>query len=162
MILFALAENSIQLVPDGTLLLHIAIIVVMVVVLNLTLFQPINRILEQRELQTRGRLTEAQSTLAKVKEKIARYERELREARAEGYRLMEQHRIEALREREQQIAAVKQEMATLITDQKAMLTHQAEDVRQTLGIEARGIGLEIGFRILGRPLSESGNPDIRS
>jgi F-type H+-transporting ATPase subunit b len=162
MILFALAENSIQLVPDGTLLLHIAIIVVMVVVLNLTLFQPINRILEQRELQTRGRLTEAQSTLAKVKEKIAWYERELREARAEGYRLMEQLRIQALREREQQIAAVKEEMATLITDQKAMLTRQAEDVRQTLGIEARRIGLEIGFRILGRPPSESGNPDIRS
>jgi len=162
MILFALAENSIQLVPDGTLLLHIAIIVVMVVVLNLTLFQPINGILGQRELQTRGRLTEAQSTLARVKEKIARYERELREARAEGYRLMEQQRIEALREREQQIAAVKEEMARLITDQKAMLTRQAEDVRQTLRIEAPRIGLEIGFRILGRPLSESGNPDIRS
>jgi F-type H+-transporting ATPase subunit b len=162
MILFALAENSIQLVPDGTLLLHIAIIVVMVVVLNLTLFQPINRILAQRELQTRGRLTEAQSTLARVKEKIARYERELREARAEGYRLMEQQRIEALREREQQIAAVKEEMARLITDQKAMITSQAEDVRQTLRIESHRIGLEIGFRILGRPLSESGNPDIRS
>jgi F-type H+-transporting ATPase subunit b len=162
MILFALAENSIQLVPDGTLLLHIAIIVVMVVVLNLTLFQPITRILEQRELQTRGRLTEAQSILAKVKGKIAWYERELREARAEGYRLMEQLRIEALREREQQIAALKEEVATLITDQKAMLSRQVEDVRQTLGIEARRIGWEIGFRILGRPLSESGNPDVRS
>src|SRR2546421_12489021 len=114
MILFALAENSIRLVPDGTLLLHIAIIVVMVVVLNLTLFQPINRILEQRELQTRGRLTEAQLTLAKVKEKIAWYERELREARAEGYRLTEQQRIEALGEKEQQMARLKKTMATLI------------------------------------------------
>ena len=162
MILLALAENSIQLVPDGTLLLHIGIIVIMVLVLNLTLFQPINRILEQRELQTRGGLNEAHSTKARVKEKIVWYERELREARAEGYRLMEQQRLEALREREQQIAAVKEEMAAQITDQKAMLTRQAEDVRQTLGIEARRIGLEIGFRILGRPLSESGNANNRS
>jgi len=41
------AENSIQLVPDGTLLLHILIILVMVYVLNATLFKPINRILQR-------------------------------------------------------------------------------------------------------------------
>jgi len=162
MILLALAENSIQLVPDGTLLLHIVIIVVMVLILNLTLFQPINRILEQRELQTSGRLSEAHATLAKVREKLEWYERELREARAEGYRLLEQERLEALHERAQLIAVLKEEIGTQLGVQKAMLTSQAEDVRRTLGIEARRIGTEIGLRILGRPVSESGNPDIRS
>src|SRR5207244_13444608 len=54
------AENSIQLVPDGTLILHIVIILVMVYVLNATLYKPINQILESREKRTRGRLTEAQ------------------------------------------------------------------------------------------------------
>jgi F0F1-type ATP synthase membrane subunit b/b' len=162
MILFALAENFIQLVPDGTLLVHIVIVVVMVLILNLTLFQPINRILEQRELQTRGRLSEAQATLARVKEKIDAYERELRAARAEGYHLLEQERAEALRERAKQIAALKEEIGTQLGVQKAMLTSQAEDVRQTLGIEARRIGMEIGVRILGRPVSESDIPDIRS
>jgi hypothetical protein len=44
------AENSIQLVPDGTLLLHVLIILVMVYVLNATLFKPINLILEARVL----------------------------------------------------------------------------------------------------------------
>jgi F0F1-type ATP synthase membrane subunit b/b' len=44
----AFAENSIQLVPDGTLFLHIIIILLMVFVLNATLFKPINRILEER------------------------------------------------------------------------------------------------------------------
>jgi len=39
------AENSIQLVPDGTLILHVIIILVMIYVLNTTLYQPINRIL---------------------------------------------------------------------------------------------------------------------
>ncbi len=59
MIFLAFAENSIQLVPDGTLFLHIAIILVMVFVLNHTLFKPINRILEERERRTRGRTGEA-------------------------------------------------------------------------------------------------------
>ena len=57
------AENSIQLVPDGTLILHVLIILVMVYVLNATLYKPINRILEAREKQTKGRLTEAQEIL---------------------------------------------------------------------------------------------------
>ena len=47
-----LAENSIQLVPDGTLILHVLIILVMVYVLNATLFKPINQILAARERRT--------------------------------------------------------------------------------------------------------------
>ena len=67
------AENSIQLVPDGTLILHVIIILVMVYVLNATLYKPINQILESREKRTRGRLSEAQETLKSVKEKLAKY-----------------------------------------------------------------------------------------
>ena len=63
MTFLAFAENSIQLVPDGTLILHIVIILVMVFVLNATLFKPINRILEEREKRTRGRSGEAQDIL---------------------------------------------------------------------------------------------------
>ena len=69
------AENSIQLVPDGTLLLHVLIILVMVYVLNATLFKPINAILEAREKRTRGSLTEAQEILGNGSEQLARYER---------------------------------------------------------------------------------------
>ena len=57
------AENSIQLVPDGTLILHVIIILVMIYVLNATLYRPINQILESREKRTRGRLTEAQEIM---------------------------------------------------------------------------------------------------
>ncbi len=81
------AGNSIQLVPDGTLLLHILIILVMVYVLNATLFKPINRILEAREKRTRGRLTEAEEILRSVSEKLSQYERTLRQARGEAYAL---------------------------------------------------------------------------
>ena len=96
MIALAFAENSIQLVPDGTLILHIAIILVMVFVLNTTLFKPINRILEEREKRTRGRSGEAHDILNRVEEKLAHYEQTLRSTRAEGYRLMEQEHAVAV------------------------------------------------------------------
>src|SRR5215213_2651401 len=95
MIFLGLAENPV-LVPDGTIILHIIIILVMVYVLNATLFRPINRILEERERRTRGRSGQAKGIILQVEEKLASYERSLREARSEGYRLMEQGRAEAM------------------------------------------------------------------
>ncbi len=57
-----LAEASIQLVPDGTLLLHLLMVAVMVFVLNRTLLKPINKILAEREKQVEGSIEEAQLT----------------------------------------------------------------------------------------------------
>src|SRR4030095_12893228 len=53
-----LAGTSIQLVPDGTILFHIALILIMIAILNRTLFQPINRILAEREKKGSGTLAE--------------------------------------------------------------------------------------------------------
>ena len=61
-----LAETSIQLVPDGTILFHIALILVMIAVLNRTLFQPINRILAEREKKGSGALAEAEEMESRV------------------------------------------------------------------------------------------------
>ncbi len=110
-VLFALAESSIQLVPDGTLVLHGLIILVMVAVLNLTLFKPINRILAERDRETRGRLEEARLTLEEIDKKLKDYESALRAARAEGYQLLEKQRAEALRQREARLLSVKAEIA---------------------------------------------------
>src|SRR4030095_10858910 len=97
------AENSIQLVPDGTLILHVIIILVMVYVLNATLYKPINQILASREKRTRGRFSEAQEVMQNVQEKITDYERSLRQARSEAYAHAETQRAEALKERQQKL-----------------------------------------------------------
>ena len=155
MTLLAFAENSIQLVPDGTLFLHILIILVMVFVLNATLFKPINRILEERERRTRGRSGEAHDILQRVEEKVAHYERTLRAARASGYQLMEQERAAALSERQARLNAVKDEISRSVGEQKEAIHAQVEEARATLEQEARRIAAQIGSQILHRPISES-------
>ena len=151
----ALAENSIQLVPDGTLFLHIAIILLMVFVLNATLFKPINRILEERERRTRGRSGEAHDILRRVEENVTRYERTLREARAEGYRLLEQERATAINERQARLSAVRNEINQSIADEKEAIHGQVEEARATLEQEARRLAADIGSQILRRPISDA-------
>ena len=146
------AENSIQLVPDGTLFLHVLIILVMVYVLNATLFRPINRILEAREKRTRGRLTEAQEILSNVSEKLAEYERALRAARTEAYALAERERAAAMQERQKAIDEMRAQLAASTAAEKEAIKGQAEAARTTLEADARRIAEEIGSRVLGRTI----------
>jgi F-type H+-transporting ATPase subunit b len=147
------AENSIQLVPDGTLFLHVLIILVMVYVLNATLFRPINRILEARDKRTRGRLTEAQEILSNVSEKLAEYERALRAARTEAYALSERERAAAMQERQKAIDEMRAQLAASTAAEEEAIKSQAAAARVTLEADARRIAVEIGSRVLGRSIS---------
>lgn len=146
------AENSIQLVPDGTLILHVIIILVMVWILNKTLYKPINRILEAREKRTRGRMSEAQEILHDVSGKVSNYERQLRQARAEGYALAEQERTAAMQERQGKLNEMRQKLSESIAQEKQTIQTQVAEARMTLDSESLRIAREIGERVLDRPV----------
>ena len=147
----ALAE-SIQLVPDGTIFLHIAIILLMVFLLNRMLFRPINRVLAERDSHTHGRTNEAHETVRRVEESVARYERTLREARAEGYQLLERQQAEAAEARRQRLEQVRGEISGSVEEQKRSIMEQAETARLNLESEARRAAATITAQILGRPV----------
>jgi len=148
----ALAEDSIQLVPDGTMLLHIVIILVMVFVLNATLFKPINRILAARDQRTRGREGEAQGILNDVTAKLSDYEQRLREARAAAYALAEKERTAALQERQKTLNEMREKLAESTAQEKAVIRRQAGEARETLEVDAQRIASEISSRVLRRPV----------
>jgi F-type H+-transporting ATPase subunit b len=145
-----LAENSIQLVPDGTLILHVLIILVMVFVLNSTLYRPINRILAAREKKTKGRLSEAQEILKRVSQQLANYERRLRQARGEAYAFAESERAAAMQERQQKLNEMRQRLAESIAQEKEAIQKQADAARLTLENESRRLASEISSRVLSR------------
>src|SRR5687768_15149076 len=98
-----LLETSIQLVPDGTLLLHLLMVGIMVFVLNRTLLKPINRTLAEREKQIYGRLQEAEMMAAETQEKLTAYNQALHAARVDGYKLLEKERSEGLKDKDEKI-----------------------------------------------------------
>jgi F-type H+-transporting ATPase subunit b len=150
--LLAFSDSAIQLVPDGTLLFHLALIVIMVALLNVTLLKPINRILEERDRRTKGRIGEAQKILASVAERMLEYQRRLRDARGTGYLLLDEERSAASRNRERLVSAVKAEVVRWQEEEKENLKRAEADVKASLMKDAGARAAEIGSRILGRPI----------
>lgn len=153
----AFAGNAIQLVPDGTLIFHLVLIILMVAILNATLLKPINRVLQERERLTSGRLSEAQSVLSNVDQKMLQYERQLREARSEGYALLEHERSALTKDREQKLAALRGEIGALLSEEKEKLAAEAQRAQATLAADSQDLAREISQHILRRPVGGQAN-----
>lgn len=145
----ALFAESIQLMPDGTLFLHIAIILLMIYVLNRTLFKPFNKILAQREEIARTGKGAAADILEKVEAGMNKYEQTLRQARTEGYQLLERARGEAAQQRQIALESVKNEIARMVEDNRAALSQQVGAARGMLNVDAQRIARQIRNQILG-------------
>lgn len=146
--LLAFAEEPIRLFPDGSLFLHIAIILVMIWLLNRTLYRPINRILEAREKNKGGHFTEAEAILKKAAGKEANYAAELLDARSHGYELIEKEQKRAVEDRNKRISEVKTEVAQSYEAGKAELEKQVADARLTIGADAEKAADTIAGNIL--------------
>jgi len=146
-----LAETSIQLVPDATLLLHLLVIGIMVFVLNRTLLKPINRILAEREKLISGQLSEASAFKVETEEKLRKYNDTLHDARTEGYRLVEKERAAALKQKDEKIRVYRDEVSKDVAKQVEETRKQEETVRAELEAQASSISDLITSRILRRP-----------
>jgi F-type H+-transporting ATPase subunit b len=146
MVVFAFA--GIQLIPDGSLFVHIALILLMIWILNRTFFRPINKILESRAKNTGGRSGEAQEILNQVREKEVAFDSAMRESREKGYEVIEKSRAKAVASRQEQINQVKEEVSTLISNEKAEIADQADKARKDITKEAEKLAEKISSNIL--------------
>lgn len=137
---------------DGSFLFIFISILLLIFILNRTLFAPINKVLDEREHLGTGRLHEAKNLLKQYDEKLSHYEQQIRQARAGAYQELETQRKEALTARQQLLDQVKQETATQLTAAKDEIAQQSVTARQTLENEARTMAATISSQILKRPV----------
>jgi F-type H+-transporting ATPase subunit b len=145
-----LAETSIQLVPDGTLLLHLLVVGIMVFILNRTLLKPLNQILIEREKQITGRLQEAQEMKAEAYEKRRKYNEALHDARVAGYRLLEKERSEGLKQKEEKLRLYREEMSKEVAAELETIRKQEQSIQGELETQATAMSDLISARILRR------------
>jgi F0F1-type ATP synthase membrane subunit b/b' len=147
-----LLETSIQLVPDGTLLLHLLMVGIMVFVLNRTLLKPINRTLAEREKQISGRIQEAQMMAAERQEKLKTYSEALHAARVDGYKLLEKERSEGLKDKDEKVRLYREQMSKEVASQLENTRRQEQVVKGELEAQAASISNLISSQILRRPI----------
>lgn len=146
-----LAENILSI--DGSFLFIFVLVILLIFVLNATLFKPINRVLEERERMTGGRLGEARQLMARYEERLHDYEAQIRRARAEAYRYAEEQRRLALAAEQQATNRVKDEVNAQIASARAEIERQSAAARADLKREAREMAGRISSQILQRPVS---------
>ncbi|MGI8494233.1 MAG: hypothetical protein ACR2L1_02825 [Pyrinomonadaceae bacterium] len=148
MVVLGFAEGTVQLVPDGTIFIHIALILLMIWILNRTFFSPIHRVIKARERNKGGNSSEAAGILAQVDEKTKNYESAMREARLQGYKQIEAERAEAMENRQTEIEKVKMEVSQTVSQEKDSIEKQTVEARATLAAEAQKMAEKISSNIL--------------
>jgi hypothetical protein len=81
---------------DWSIIPALIIFILTVVALNYLLFKPVTRIQEERARRTTGLVAQTQQDLAHHMQLFDQYQATIKNARIEGYRLMEKARSEAL------------------------------------------------------------------
>jgi F0F1-type ATP synthase membrane subunit b/b' len=132
------------------------LILLMVVVLNRTLFRPVNKILQDREEMGQGALAEASEIRRNVEEDLRKYEEGLRLARVDGYRETESQRRQELSQREHDLSSLRLELTKTIAREKALLQEQTDQARGILLTEAKVLASQIEERILNPPTELGG------
>lgn len=145
-----LLEAQIQLVPDGTLLLHLLMVAIMVLILNRTLLKPMNRILAERERQIQGRLKEAQALAAETEQKRKKYNDALHAARVDGYKLLEKERTDGLKDKDEKVRLYREQTSREVAAQIDNIKRQEQSVKQELETQAASISSLISAQVLRR------------
>jgi F-type H+-transporting ATPase subunit b len=143
----AFAE-SIQLFPDGTIFIHIALILLMIWVLNRTYFRPVRKVIESREKFKDIEGGEAGSIQNEAAQKEAAYERDLLEARSEGYSYMEKEHGKLVRARDKKLAETKAEIDERIASEKTEIERQAVEAKASIGVDAEKLADQIAATVL--------------
>jgi F0F1-type ATP synthase membrane subunit b/b' len=87
---------------------------------------------------------------AEAEEKMRKYQAALREARTEGYRLLEKERAAGLKEKDEQLRQHREELSLKVAKERESIQKQQEKVRNELEAQADSMGVLISSQILRR------------
>lgn len=150
----ALAENNILSI-DGSFLLIFVSVLILIFVLNNSLFKPIIRILDERDRLGAGRLKESRQMIAEYEKRLTAYEDQIRAARAAAFTDFENRRREFLAERTGLLTRTREEIRATVDAAKNEISVESAKARENLESDARAMAANISSRLLRRPVSPS-------
>lgn len=133
---------------DSSIILVFAIIWILVLVLTKTVFNPIRRIMRDREDGIASdREAGVQAELA-YQDSLRKFEDEIKQARAAAYAIQDSLEKEALKEKERMFSEVSQECRAQVDEARQELQKQVRDLKSDLKKESDWMAEKIEEKLL--------------
>ena len=124
--------------------------IILAVVMNILIFKPLLKTIDERERLTVGSSGDVRHMLDEYDHRLAQYETTLRDARFSAYQELEKQRAATLKERMDLINSVKAEAAVEIDQAKRDLAAQVNTAETKLVREAAVVAATVASAILNR------------
>lgn len=136
-----------QLAPDFSLILQVAVFIAVWVGLSRFAFGPLGEVLADRERRTVQVHHAAEAVIALAHADRARYDEAVRERRVSMAEEAERARRAAIEESNRQITAAREFIGQELAVHRAAVAEQVQTARRALGAEAEKIAAEMLGRI---------------
>ncbi len=137
---------------DGTMLMHIISMIVLMFVLNAILYKPVLGILEKRKQKLDSMQTEVVELEQRAKNRQADLDRKMREASGKAKKALDSARAGAQAAGAEKLAVIRQESAGEKEVQLTEIRAQVQAARDDLQEKTEGFAKEMAGKILGRSL----------
>ena len=138
----------------GGILLKSTVTIVLLILLHFylkaVLFQPLDRVIQERRKLTEGARELAEASLAAATRKAEEYEAKLRDARTAVYKQQEEIRKQWLEEQAKQVAAARESSESAVKTAREALALDSAAARKSLEESSATVADEIVATVLGR------------
>ena len=141
-----------EIFPNWTAIPIILFLVILTFILNRTFFRPLAKALEERFQRIEGARREAEEIRIASQERLAEFDRRLREARRESDSQMAQIKNEALSEKNSIVSQKRSEAEKTLAESRAEIRKKAEQASVELEAHSDGFARQIATQILRRPV----------
>ena len=136
---------------DWSIIPAIIIFVLTIIIVNTLLFRPVLKVQAERESRTTGLMSRTRRDLDHHMRLFDEYQVTIRNARIEGYRLVEKSRARALQYRAGVLENSRDSAEQLIREGRELIRDQIVDAKVRLERDALEIARQIASAILQRP-----------
>ena len=141
---------QIKLAPDLSLFAIIAIFILNYLVVRKFFFQPINQIIEEREIESRDAEKVYEEAMARFNDATAKMESQLHVAKREASSVRDKYRSEAGVHRNQVLERTQGEAKRVVADAETKLSSDVKVAREKIVRDSESLARLAAERILGR------------
>jgi len=140
----------VQVLPDLTFFVQMAIFLVLVFVLNALLYKPILNIIDRRKKQPEELENEIKLFNESVNTKAAEYEEKLKQAKTNAAELKKEIIQEGNEQAKKIVDVVRAEIPVMTQEFQQKIGKEIQTARQILDKQSQNLSLDIAQKVLGR------------